>query len=78
MALREKLHETPEYQATAGGPSGGQGSGQARTQSGQGSPQVPGEIAPIVSLEKGDIEFWLRVLTVILLWMIYQELRRNS
>lgn len=77
MAFREKLHERPEYQERAGTTS--EGGGQAGTQ--QRDPveaSVPGEVAPIVSLEKGDLEFWLQVATVVLLYMILQELKRGS
>jgi hypothetical protein len=80
MVFKEHLRETPEYQA-ATADSTGQGNGQATTQSGGQDPveaPVPGEVRPIVSLEKGDLEFWLRVVTVVLLYMILQELKEGQ
>lgn len=76
MAFKEKLHETPAYEEAAGETA--EGGGQATVQQDQLQASVPGEIAPVVSLEKGDIEFWLNVATVVLLYMIYRELQRQG
>ena len=73
MAFQEKLRNSAEYQqATA------QSGGQRQAQQDAGEVPVPDQVDAVVSLEKGDIEFWLRVATVILLWMILQELKRGS
>lgn len=79
MALRQKLREgNPQLQADTGqGDQEGQASTTSAGSGGSVEATVPGEVAPVVSLEKGDIEFWLRVFTVILLWMILQELKRG-
>jgi len=34
--------------------------------------------AAIINLEQGDAEFWLDVLTVVLLFLIYRELSRQN
>lgn len=70
--FRENLHESSEYQEIAG-----QAATEA-TQATQAPEQVPDSVAPVISLEKGDLEFWMQVTTVILLFLIYRELARAN
>lgn len=72
MVFQEQLQETPEYQAMSS-PSQSESSNQGPVEG-----PVPGEIDAVVSLEKGDIEFWARIGTVILLFLIWQELKRQG
>lgn len=75
MALKEAIRDSPEFQAQTS--QNGNGGGQSTTQN-QG--QTPGQVpaGTVVSLEKSDLEFWLQVATVFLLYSIYRELQRGS
>lgn len=67
--FRDKLHESSEFR---------QISGQAREAKQQADNPVPAEVQPVVSLEKTDIEFWMQVAIVVLLFLIYRELARAN
>jgi hypothetical protein len=76
MAFTEALRNSQEYQEMAGTTDAG--SGQTQVEEDPVAAHVPGEVRPIISLEKGELEFWLQVATVILLYMILQELKGGS
>ena len=71
--FRDKLHETPEYQATAGQ----QAQQQAQQQASQ-AETVTQAAGPVLQLEKGDLQFWTQVATMILLFLIWRELARQN
>lgn len=72
MAFTETLHNSDEYREIAGEPGEGN-QPSAQVQGGQTVAQGQG-FDPVLQLEKGDVEFWMKVLTVILLFLIYREL----
>jgi hypothetical protein len=65
MSFRENLRESDEYQEIAG----------AAEESAEQAAQTAGTV---VELEKSDVQFWTDVLTVVLLFLIWQELRRQG
>lgn len=69
MTFREAIKETPEYQAQLAA----QQPAQPET-----ADTVGEALAPVMSLEKGDLEFWSNVISVVLLFMIYRELVRQG
>ena len=72
MSFKDALRETDEYQALASQSNGDGDEGQPAND------VVPESVAPIVSLEKTDMEFWMQVVTVLLLFLIYRELSRAN
>jgi hypothetical protein len=71
--IRENIRQSPEYQAIVAQQAGEATNGQAGTTN-----TAIGAVKPVVSLEKSDVEFWLQVLQLIVLWMILMELRRGG
>lgn len=69
--MREQLRQRQEFQELAGdtGPQVNQ-TREAET--------VTEAVEPVISLEKSDIEFWLTVLQVVLLYLILRELQGGS
>jgi hypothetical protein len=67
--FRESLRQTPEYQAQIEA---------KQPQNPQEADTVGDALAPVMSLEKGDLQFWSNVLTVVLLFLIYRELLRQG
>lgn len=68
MAFQEKLRESPEYKKAAG-----------KTEVQQqhtGTAEDP--MGPVLQFEKGDVEFWMQVAMVVLLFLIYRELARAN
>ena len=70
--FRNQLRQTEEYQTLAG--EEGQ-SGQGQPANGGGSGQG---LDPVLSLEKTDIEFWMQIITVVLLFLIWREMARSN
>lgn len=61
--FRDTIHDSPQYQGQ-----------QANEQ-----PETPAEaVEPLIQLEKGDMEFWMDVATVVLLFLIYREMLRGG
>lgn len=71
MAFNDYIKETDEYQEIAA---------QEEAQAQQGAPAnpQPGHVGPVGSFEKSDVDFWLQVATVLLLFLIYRELARAN
>jgi hypothetical protein len=67
MTFKDKLHESAEYQALAGD-----------QQQDQEPETVPEAAGPVLQLEKTDLQFWMQVLTVLLLFLIWRELAREN
>lgn len=40
--------------------------------------QVEQAVGPVISMEKGDIEFWAQIGQLILLYLIWRELSRGA
>jgi len=70
MALQQAIQETAEYEELAGEPDD--------TDADISDPrrvETPREaVSPVISLERGDVQFWLQVLQVFLLYLILREL----
>jgi len=66
MTFQDKLHKSAEYQALAG------------EEESQEAETVSEAAAPVLQLEKTDLEFWMQVLTVILLFLLWRELARSN
>jgi len=73
MTLRESIKQTSEYQDIAE-PT------ESTTDADVTEPRrvetVDEAVAPIISLERGDVQFWLQVIQVLLLYLILRELGR--
>lgn len=78
MAFQDSLRQSSEFQQLSGAQTTGSGQTGTAPDEGPIEANVPGQVAPIVSLEKGDLELWLRVATVILLYLIWRELQRQG
>lgn len=63
--FKDALREMPEYQAAMAAAEGASESEQVET--------VEAAVEPVISLEKGDLEFWMQVTTVVLLYLIWRE-----
>lgn len=74
MTLRETLRQTSEYRDLAepqGSDTGPDDTEPRRVETAEES------VAPIISLERGDVQFWLQVIQVLLLYLILRELGRR-
>lgn len=73
--LQDALHESEEYQQIAGetGPSA-----EAKQATEPVSESVPEAVQPVAGLEKTDLEFWMQVASVFLLFLIWRELSRQN
>lgn len=73
MSLRENLKQTREYQELTDTPD-------SNTAADDTEPRrvetTEAAVAPIISLERGDVQFWLQVIQVLLLYLILRELGR--
>jgi hypothetical protein len=65
------IRSSPEYQALAD-------QREATEQQRQADVSPTAAVAPVLTLEKGDLEFWTQVTTLIVLVLIYSELRRQG
>jgi len=68
MSLRDTLRESDEYQQIT--QEAASAADEARNET---ADTVADAMQPLTTLEKGDAEFWLDVLTVVLLFMLYRE-----
>lgn len=69
--IREQIEQMPEYQQAAA-------ERQGQRQGGQTGVAVGGTAGgSVFTLEKTDVQFWLDVAKVVLLWMILRELQRG-
>jgi len=68
------IRATPEYQTLAKQT----GENTATRSDGGSVDSIGGAVAPVVSLEKGDLEFWTQVAILVVLVLIYRELRRGG
>ncbi|MFC4246472.1 hypothetical protein ACFOZ7_05605 [Natribaculum luteum] len=67
MAFRQKLRESPHYQ-----------SAEDVAEQAQEAATAAEAVAPVVQLEKTDVQMWADVFTVVLLFLIWRELRRRG
>lgn len=65
--IREQIRSTPEYQEI-------EGSQDQQVQQTQ-QKTVGDSLAPVLSWEKGDVEFWLQVAQLVALLLILRELQ---
>lgn len=73
--IQEQIEQMPEYQQAA---AERQGQRQGQRQGGQTGVAVGGTAGgSVFTLEKTDVQFWLDVAKVVLLWMILRELQRG-
>jgi len=69
--LREQIQSSPEYQeVTAQQPETTQQAAQVET--------VGAALDPVLQWEKGDVEFWLQVVQLVVLLLILRELRKGG
>lgn len=80
MGVKDQIRDLDEYQAP--GQDGQQGGQPAATQapaaSGQAGTTVGNTLGPVLNWEKTDVEFWMQVAQVVLLYLILRELRRRA
>lgn len=85
--IRDQIRDSPEYQeiaATEAEQGNSSGSGvAAATTANRGQPRAQsltiGEaLGPVTQLEKGDVQFWTEVLQLVVLLLIYRELRGGT
>lgn len=69
--FRNQLKQTDEYQEIVG-------QAQEAVQDQQQVETVSEAVEPVVSFEKGDLQFWMQVATLLLLFAIYRELARAN
>lgn len=73
--IREHIQQSDEFQEIAvTQQQNQQGGGQSPRTTQSGADTVAGSLAPLLDLEKTDVEFWLQVAQTILLFMILREL----
>jgi len=81
MGFKDQIRDLDEYQPPdQGGQQGGQ---QATTQAAAATGQQAGNtvgnaLGPVLDWEKTDVEFWMQVAQVVLLYLILRELRRGA
>lgn len=80
MGVKDQIRELPEYQAQVQGQGGqGQGGPQAtQAPTGQAPQTVGNSLGPVLDWEKNDVEFWLQVAQVVLLYLLLRELRGGA
>lgn len=84
MGVKEQIRDLDEYpsQQPQQGQKAQQGQqGQRRTQSRRSTgpaASVGDALGPVLDWEKTDVEFWMQVAQVILLYLILRELRRGG
>lgn len=83
MGVRDQIHESDEYQALARQTGQNQQASQTRqrqtrTQAQGGGVTVAQVLGPVTDWEKSDVEFWTQVAQLVLLYLIWRELRRGS
>jgi hypothetical protein len=73
MALKDTIHGMNEYQQLTEPPdTPDQDVSEPRRV------ETPTQaVSPVISLERGDVQFWLQVIQVILLYLILREIGRN-
>ncbi|AFD02299.1 head protein [Haloarcula hispanica icosahedral virus 2] len=70
-SVRGQIHDMETY-SEPGGQNGQSGQQQQPVE------QVEQAVGPVVSLEKGDIEFWALIAQTVLLYLIWRELSRGG
>jgi len=65
MTGRQRIHELDEYQEIT------QPSPEQQAQTAETAREA---VDPVISLEKNDVQFWLQVAQVVLLFAIYRQL----
>jgi hypothetical protein len=71
MTFRNELRKTDEFREIAGET--------ARDPSETRTVETPQEaVDPVMSLEKSDVQFWMQVVQVLLLYLILRELSRGG
>lgn len=73
MTLKEAIRETSEYQDIAEPPGAGTDADATETRRVE---SADAAVAPIISLERSDVQFWIQVIQVLLLYLILRELGR--
>jgi len=80
MGVKDQIRSTDEYEAiqraneATQATSGGQQSPQSAA-GGQRGTTVGDSLGPVLDWEKTDVEFWLQVAQVVLLYLLLRELR---
>jgi len=75
--LRDNIRDTPEYETIAGKPSANGQTGSSAASTGQAA-TVGNALAPVLNWEKGDVLLWTQVAQLVVLLLIYRELRRRG
>lgn len=73
MSLRESIKQTSEYQDLAEPPESATDADDTEPRRVETANEA---VAPIISLERADVQFWLQVIQVLLLYLILRELGR--
>lgn len=71
MSFREELQKTEEYQDISG--ESDEATQQVRQVE---TPQQA--VAPVISLEKTDVQFWAIITQTVLLFLIYQQIKQQG
>jgi len=82
MGVKDQIRDLDEYQATQqqSGQGGQQNAAQvaAAATGQQGGQTVGNALGPVLNWEKTDVEFWMQVAQVVLLYLILRELRKGA
>jgi len=82
MGVKDQIRDLDEYQATQqqSGQGGQQNAAQAAAAATgqQGGQTVGNALGPVLNWEKTDVEFWMQVAQVVLLYLILRELRKGA
>lgn len=85
MGIKDQIHASDEYQAQVQ-QNADQGTGEQQATAaaanagvGNGPPQTVGSaLGPVLNWEKTDVEFWMQVVQVVLLYLILRELQKGG
>ena len=84
MGVKDQIRDLDEYQAEVQrqqGQQAGQQAGQAApaaTGNGSGGTTEGNPLGPVTDWEKTDVEFWMQVAQVVLLYLILRKLQRGA
>ncbi|AGC65548.1 head protein [Haloarcula hispanica virus PH1] len=79
MGVKDQIRDLDEYQTQVQQAAEGQQQArQAAARTGGQAGTVGQTLGPVMDWEKTDVEFWMQVAQVVLLYLILRELRRGA
>ena len=77
MGIKDQIHDSEHYQSEREGDTSTSAvaAAEAATGTGQNQPGVQVQLGPVLDWEKTDVEFWTQVAQLVVLLLIYRELR---